>query len=176
MGVPPQTSPDGSVRIEWEIHDGRMSHVIRSARARWVATGEVLFEFGWDWDGEVHWLEGCAFLIHLRRYTMGGGLTVWIDPGRRSFRIGGERGVEEPMGTRAEFEARIEAEHRSTVEYRGELPEPAKTPWRAIVLITLAALAAIAALTAASLWYQEQNRAKFVRPVIPVPPPTAPRR
>ena len=99
----PSLSPDGTVRIEWEEFDGRMSHVICSPVVKWVATGEEILFLGSDWDGALTWLgNGNTFHMAFRRYAGGGFLDVVIEPSNGIFRIGGEDGAPEPLANARE--------------------------------------------------------------------------
>lgn len=94
----PSLSPDGTVRIEWEEFDGRMSHVICSPVVKWAATGEEIFFMGSDWDGALKWLgEGDRFHMYFRRYASGGDIDVFVEPSAGIFRIGSEDGAPEPL-------------------------------------------------------------------------------
>ena len=109
----PSLSPDGTVRVEWEEFDGRMSHVICSPVVKWAATGEEILFMGSDWDGALTWLEkGNAFRMDFRRYASGGHISVVIDPAAGTFRIGGEDGVPEPL---AKARERLTEEIEKTV-------------------------------------------------------------
>jgi hypothetical protein len=99
----PSLSPDGTVRIEWEEFDGRMSHVICSPVVKWAATGEVILFMGSDWDGALKWLgSGNTFHIYFRRYASGGDINVVIEPSAGVFRIGDENGEPEPLANARE--------------------------------------------------------------------------
>ena len=109
----PSLSPDGTVRIEWEEFDGRMSHVICSPVAKWVATGETFLFMGSDWDGALTWLgNGNTFHMYFRRYASGGDINVVIEPSGGVFRIGGEDGAPEPL---AKVRERLTVEIEKTV-------------------------------------------------------------
>ncbi len=110
----PSLSPDGTVRIEWEEFDGRMSHVICSPVVKWAATGEEILFMGSDWDGALTWLgNGNAFHMHFRRYASGGDIDVVIEPSAGVFRIGGENGAPEPL---AKARERLTNEIEKTVK------------------------------------------------------------
>ena len=111
----PGLSPDGTVRVEWEEFDGRMSHVIYSPVVKWAATGEEILFMGSDWDGALTWLgKGNAFHLALRRYWAGGHVAVVIEPSAGLFRIGGEGGAPEPL---AKVRERLTEEIEKTVRY-----------------------------------------------------------
>lgn len=94
----PGFSPDQSVRVEWSIEQGRMSHEIELPCVAWAATGERILDMGRDWDGHLQWHgDGSAFTMHYRRYVAGGRLIVWVDPRQGIFRLGGEQGKDEPL-------------------------------------------------------------------------------
>ena len=109
----PSLSPDGTVRVEWEEFDGRMSHVICSPVVKWVATGEEILFMGSDWDGALTWRgKGNAFHMHFRRYASGGDIDVVIEPSNGAFRVGGENGAPEPL---AKVRERLTEEIEKTV-------------------------------------------------------------
>ena len=94
----PSLSPDGTVRVEWEEFDGRMSHVICSPVVKWAATGEEIFFMVSDWDGARTWLgTGNRFQMYFRRYSSGASMNVVVEPSAGIFRIGGENGAPEPL-------------------------------------------------------------------------------
>ena len=128
----PGFSPDGSVRIDWEEFDDRMSRVIYSSQIRWVASGKPILEMGSDWDGSVEWLgNGNALLMHFRRYAAGGNVSVMVDPANGVFRIGGEAGTAEPL---ARIHPRIEEKIEKTVRLRAEIPLPNFGPrWNSLI-------------------------------------------
>ncbi len=96
----PTFSPDRTVRVDWTVEDGRMSHVIEMPTVVWAATGARILDMGWDWDGSLRWRGlGNAFVIQYRRYAQGGSITVWVEPDRGIFRFGGEEGKQEPLAT-----------------------------------------------------------------------------
>jgi hypothetical protein len=131
----PSHSPDGSIRIDWQVYDGRMSHVIRSPQIVRVATGEHILALGWDWDGEVNWLgNGNAFLLHLRRYGQGGSVSAMIDPANNQFRLGGEHGQPEPL---ADLRRRLEEETEKTVRSASPVATPQKSTSRFLAWVTL---------------------------------------
>jgi hypothetical protein len=84
----PTISPDGSIRVEWSINTGRMSHEIWSPAVYDAASNELLFDLqDGDIDASFNWLEDGAFNMQLRRYS-GGQMQVWVDPRNHLFRIG----------------------------------------------------------------------------------------
>jgi hypothetical protein len=102
----PTISPDGSIRVQWSVNTGLMSHEIWSPAVYDAATGELLFDLqDGDIDASFKWHEDGAFTMHLRRYS-GGQLEVWVDPRRRHFRIG--NGAVEPLN-QAQHRIRKEA-------------------------------------------------------------------
>jgi hypothetical protein len=99
-------SPDGSIRVDFSIETWRMSHETRSPRIVETATGKLLLDLPSDWDANILWQGASAFLIHLRRYTKPGYLTVTVDPQAGLFRIAQEGDLPHPIaGMQATLEA-----------------------------------------------------------------------
>jgi hypothetical protein len=99
-------SPDGSIRVDFSIETWRMSHETRSPRIVETATGRLLLDLPSDWDANILWQGASAFLMHLRRYTKPGYLTVTVDPQAGMFRIAQEGDLPHPIvGMQATLEA-----------------------------------------------------------------------
>lgn len=80
-------SPDGAIRVDFTIETGLMSRETRSPRVVETATGRILLDLPPDWDAHILWEEGGAFLMHLRRCSKQGYLTVSVDPRAGVYRI-----------------------------------------------------------------------------------------
>jgi len=84
-----ETSPDGALIVEYDIHPQRMSHETRVPRLILAATGDTLLAMSDSlYDGAVTWGEGTRLSLYLRRYDHGGGMSVEVDWGRRTIAIG----------------------------------------------------------------------------------------
>ena len=160
----PSLSPDQTVRVTWEQDHGRMSHTIEQPTVTWAATGERILAMGWDWDGTLLWdRSGNSFRVDYRRYVQGGSVSVWVDPARGVFRIGGEQGKDEPL---AEIHDRLREEidrntEREMAEWRSRQRPPASRLMRLLAFIAYTAL--ILLTLAAAAWVADR-RVKRLRP------------
>ncbi|MBW2258579.1 MAG: hypothetical protein JRI25_28870 [Deltaproteobacteria bacterium] len=71
----PETSPDGTLLVEYGGHEMRMSHWVFPPRVTHVPTGEVLFDL-WGaetslWDGHARFPEPGIVELTLRHYPDG---------------------------------------------------------------------------------------------------------
>ncbi len=166
----PVFSPDASVRVDWEERDGRMSHVIQQPTVVWAATNERILSMGWDWDGNVVWVGGGnTFLMHYRRYAQGGSVSVWVDPAKKVFRIGGADGRTEPL---ADIHRRLE----EAIEAASNQGRVATVPGKLIpdflmyIILFLALVVSIVlAADRARRWWPEKEPAQEIIREIPRP-------
>jgi hypothetical protein len=65
-----ETSPDGRIKVEYAITEGRMSHEIFSPRITDLHSGRVLLDMldSNMWDGSVRWLDNGDFDLTIRNY------------------------------------------------------------------------------------------------------------
>ena len=109
---PDLISPDGSLRVEFEENEYRMSHWVRSPRITDTESGEVLLDLwgGTMWDGEVSFGDGGEVILVLRRYPGDvPGFTAHIDTRSRTFFFEDLPAAREPL---SKFKRRLEARHR----------------------------------------------------------------
>jgi hypothetical protein len=87
MPPPQETSPDGTIRVEFDVSTGLMSHEIYSPRILALPGGEVLADlWGTQWDASVQFDETGMMLMYLRHYPGDRpGFAVTIDARARSF-------------------------------------------------------------------------------------------
>lgn len=80
-----QTAPDGSIRVDFEEVEWRMSQYVVSPRVTETATGRVLLDlWGTDWDAAARFPDPRSVHLLLRRFQAGGACAVDI-------RLDGER-------------------------------------------------------------------------------------
>jgi hypothetical protein len=89
-----EVSPDGRIRVDFAMTQGRMSHEIYSPRITDVATGRTLLDLTTGseaWDGSVEWLPDGAFAMMIRHYYEGGRvmLSVHVSTAAGTFSIDG---------------------------------------------------------------------------------------
>lgn len=74
-------SPDGRVRVEFGLTQGRMSHDIYSPKLTDVKTGQVLLDLmsgDEPWDGSVDWLPNGDCSLNIRHYYEGGRVMLHV--------------------------------------------------------------------------------------------------
>lgn len=101
-------SPDGTVRVEYQVNEVRMSHWIYNPRVIDVETGDVLFDLWgsdyWLWDAMARFDAPRTATLELRSYPgTDPGFRVRIDASTRTFTI--VKGTCPP-----EIQARLERE------------------------------------------------------------------
>jgi hypothetical protein len=85
-----ETSPDGTLLVEYAGHSMRMSHWVYPPRVTHVPTGEVLFDL-WGaetslWDGSARFPEPGVVELTLRHYPNGSETwQVQIDANARTY-------------------------------------------------------------------------------------------
>jgi len=85
--LPDKTSPDETIRVEFEISMGLMSHEIYSPRVVELPGGEVLADlWGTEWDASAQFAEAGTVTLVLRLYPGDRpGFAVTIDARARAF-------------------------------------------------------------------------------------------
>jgi len=85
--LPDKTSPDETIRVEFEISTGLMSHEIYSPRVVKLPGGEVLADlWGTQWDASANFAEAGTVTLYLRYYPADRpGFAVTIDARARAF-------------------------------------------------------------------------------------------
>ena len=95
-----QMSPDGRIRVEWQVTEWRMSHSSRAPRLTETGTDRLLLDlWGDDWDASLTWLDAGVVQLDLRRYTQEGHCTVLIDAHAGQWRIGNASAPPQPLET-----------------------------------------------------------------------------
>jgi hypothetical protein len=116
----PLISPDGSLRVDLDISEWRMSHWTNAPRVRETATGLILLDlWGSDWDADVSWPAPGIVRLDLRRYSQPGACAVLLDPTSASFRFADGNGEDGPIG---EVKPAIEKVFATANPARGGLP------------------------------------------------------
>lgn len=88
----PVSSPDGTLRVEYQANEARMSHWIFNPRVTAIATGEVLFDLWpsqyWDWStADTRFESDGTLTLVVCRYPDGATVhTIAIDPLARTWR------------------------------------------------------------------------------------------
>ncbi len=85
--LPDKTSPDGTIRVEFEVSTGLMSHEIYSPRVLSLPSGEVLADlWGMQWDASAKFEAAGTVTLALRHYgSEKPGFGVTLDARTRSF-------------------------------------------------------------------------------------------
>ena len=147
--MPQVTSPDGTLRVEFDVETGRMSHEIYSPRVVSVPGGEVLVDlWGTQWDASAQFEEPGTVGLSLRCYPgEKPGFAVTIDARARTFRFADAPDEQHPL---VSFEKLIERKHKAQKPYASSRPvePPRQKLWMffytllmlAIVLVVLYAL------------------------------------
>ncbi len=114
--LPQSVSPDGTLRVEFDVQTGRMSHEIYSPRVVSVADGEVLLNlWGTCWDASAQFKEPGTVDLQLRYYDDGKpGFGVRIDARARAFNFYDAPGEQHPL---AKFEKLIERKRKAQKPY-----------------------------------------------------------
>jgi hypothetical protein len=86
------TSPDGTILVELQANEVKMSHWINSPRVVDVATGDILFSLWgseyWRWDARAKFEQPSSVTLQMRAYPGDQpGFELRIDCARRSFEI-----------------------------------------------------------------------------------------
>ncbi|HEV2800641.1 MAG TPA: hypothetical protein VGW12_09095 [Pyrinomonadaceae bacterium] len=122
--IPQSVSPDGTLRVEFDVQTGRMSHEIYSPRVVSVANGEVLVDlWGTYWDASAQFKEPGTVDLQLRYYPGDKpGFGVKIDARRRTFSFEDAPGEQHPL---AKFEKLAERKHKAQKsDPQSRPPEP----------------------------------------------------
>lgn len=114
--MPQSTSPDGTLRVEFDVGTGRMSHEIYSPRVVSLPGGEVLVDlWGTQWDASAQFEGPGTVRLALRCYPGDKpGFAVAIDARARTFRFADATGEQHPL---ASFEKLIERKHKAQKPY-----------------------------------------------------------
>jgi len=145
VAMRPELLPDGITGIEWQFSSGLMSHEIWSPRIFDTVTGETILDLlGADWDGGIDTQPDGSFLLHLRRYSSAGQLTVRIHRATQSFQFGSTGGAAEPLST---IDRRIREEFKRIRPVSPPAQPKAPTNW-----ILLGVLAAMGLLAVIAFW------------------------
>lgn len=139
-------SADGSIRVDFTIETWRMSHETRSPRVVETATGKVLLDLAADWDAHILWQEAGSFLMHLRRYTKQGYLTVAVDPPSGLYRIAQEGDLPRPI---ADMQGELErAFDRCGMAAEEAVPlDPPQRQWRNLAFAIGGGIGLLAAIS-----------------------------
>lgn len=110
--IPQSTSPDGTLKVEFDVQTGRMSHEICSPRVVSLPDGEVLVNlWGTQWDASAQLDEPGMVGLSLRYYPgEKPGFAVTIDARARTFHFADAPGEQHPLGS---FEKLIKRKHKA---------------------------------------------------------------
>ena len=110
--MPQSVSPDGTLRVEFDVQTGRMSHEIYCPCVVSVPDGEVLVNlWGTQWDASAQFEEPGTVGLSLRYYPgEKPGFAVTIDARARTLRFADAPGEQHPL---ASFEKLIEQKHKA---------------------------------------------------------------
>jgi len=151
-------SPDGRIRIDYSLTEGRMSHWIETPAVYDLVSGEVLFVLAEGYDAAATWIDGHNFTLWVRRYPDGGySLKVHCDVDEGTIRLGDDDTTQPLSGAKSAIEthfARLGANVPRTAEPR-RYRKPTQV-WE-VLLGLLLALAFVALIAAFSYW-QTQGR------------------
>ncbi|MDQ1522085.1 MAG: hypothetical protein QOE47_9 [Pyrinomonadaceae bacterium] len=113
---PQPVSPDGTIRVEFDVQTGRMSHEIYSPRVVSVADGEVLVDlWGTQWDASAQFEQAGTVRLSLRHYDgEKPGFALTIDARARTFSFADAPGEAHPL---ARFEKLIGRKHAAQERY-----------------------------------------------------------
>jgi hypothetical protein len=128
--MPQATSPDGTIRVEFDVETGRMSHEIYNPRVVLLPDGEVLADlWGTQWDASAQFVEPGTVGLSLRCYPgEKPGFAVTIDARARTFSFADAPGEQHPL---ASFEKLIERKHKAQKPYASSRPvEPPRRKFR----------------------------------------------
>ncbi|MDQ1589881.1 MAG: hypothetical protein QOG71_508 [Pyrinomonadaceae bacterium] len=114
--MPQSVSPDGTIRVEFDVQTGRMSHEIYSPRVVSVPDGEVLVSlWGTQWDASAQFEQPGTVRLSLRHYDgERPGFAVEIDARARTFSFADAPVEKHPL---ARFEKLIERKHAAQERY-----------------------------------------------------------
>ncbi|HEX8421828.1 MAG TPA: hypothetical protein VF634_00355 [Pyrinomonadaceae bacterium] len=128
--IPQSTSPDGTLRVEFDVQTGRMSHEIYSPRVVSLPDGEPLVDlWGTQWDASAQFEETGKVRLSLRHYDGDKpGFDVTIDAGKRAFSFADAPAEQHPL---ASFEKLIKRKHKAQEPYPGtrSTDPPHQTLW-----------------------------------------------
>jgi hypothetical protein len=139
--IPQSVSPDGTIRVEFDVRTGRMSHEIYCPRAVSVPGGEVLVNlWGTQWDATAKFEEPGTVDLHLRYYDDGKpGFGVRIDARGRTFSFDEARGESHPL---SKFDKLIKRKHAAQEPYPQSRPiePPHRILWMILCALVMFAL------------------------------------
>ncbi|MCB2065899.1 MAG: hypothetical protein KDE15_04570 [Erythrobacter sp.] len=148
-------SPDGTVRIDFDANEMRMSLWVENPTVRDLASGKVLFSLGWDYDAAESWIGAHNFTLYVRHYPDGNGVLATFDLDAGTVRIDGEEGAVPLAGAEAAIEAALGRRYTAA-----RAAAPVAAPSRGakggllrLALFLLTALVLIAGIGAAAYWY-----------------------
>lgn len=116
-----KTSPDGAIKVEFEMNTGRMSHEIRSPRVVALPGGDVLADlWGTQWDASAHFDEPAMVRLSVRCYPGDKpGFEVLIDARSRTFRFKDSPAEQHPL---ERFEKLLKQKHATQQPYPPSRP------------------------------------------------------
>jgi hypothetical protein len=119
--MPQSTSPDGAIRVEFDVETGRMSHEIYRPRVVSLPGEEVLVDlWGTDWDASAQFDEPGTVRLSLRSYPgEKPGFALTIDARARTFRFADAPDEQHPL---ASFKKLIERKHAAQEPYASSRP------------------------------------------------------
>jgi hypothetical protein len=119
-------SPDQTIRLEFLVSEWAPSLWTHTPRVTEVATGEVFLDlWGTSWDAQTAWVGANGLRLDLRRYDRPGTITLLLDIGGGSYRIGEGGGTARPLAdVRRGMNEAFEAVHQRYLE---SLTTPADT-------------------------------------------------
>ncbi|HZG51855.1 MAG TPA: hypothetical protein VEZ40_06955 [Pyrinomonadaceae bacterium] len=114
--TPQSTSPDGTIRVEFDVETGRMSHEIQRPRVLSLPGGEALVDlWGTQWDASARFEEPRTVRLSLRRYPgEKPGFVVTIDARARTFCFADAPGEQHPLTS---FKKLIKRKHAAQKPY-----------------------------------------------------------
>ncbi|HEX8458499.1 MAG TPA: hypothetical protein VF656_14460 [Pyrinomonadaceae bacterium] len=139
--LPQSVSPDGMLRVEFDVQTGRMSHEIYSPRVVSVTDGEVLVDlWGTYWDASAQFKEPGTVDLYLRYYPADKpGFGVRIDARAGTFAFADALGEHHPL---AGFEKLIKRKHAVQKPYPQSRPiePPHQKLWMLLCALVMFAL------------------------------------
>ncbi len=143
---PSQVSPDGTLRVEFAVSTGLMSHEIYSPRVTALPAGEVLADlWGTEWDASASFAEAGTVTLALRHYPGDKpGFAVKIDARARTFVFTGS--PDDERHALAHFKRVIERKLAAQQRYpssRSDAPPPGMRAALKLILYVVLVVAAV---------------------------------
>jgi hypothetical protein len=140
--MPHSTSPDGTLRVEFAVETGRMSHEIYSPRVVSVPGGEVLADlWGTQWDASAQFEQPGTVRLSLRYYPgEKPGFAVTIDARARTFSFADAPGEAHPL---ARFNKLVGRKHAAQEPDAQSRPAGSPPPKLKLLLYALLVFAII---------------------------------